>query len=75
MKNQTATTVKIEKDLYNSFKILGIQNDFTLQTFAEKCIHLYVEQPSFRSIVNNFNLPIEEKEELIKTNSFGLLQK
>jgi len=62
MKTKTATTVKIEKPLYDSFKILGIQNGLTLQTFVEKCVQLYVnntiESSSFRSVVNNFSLPI-----------------
>ena len=63
MKIKTATTVKIEKSLYDSFKILGIQNrNLTLQTFVEKCVHLYVDDTpftaSFRDIVNNFVVPI-----------------
>ena len=62
MKSKTATTVKIEKGLYDSFKILGIQNNLTLQTFVEKCVHLYVDDTpftaSFRNIVNNFVVPI-----------------
>jgi len=62
MKIKTATTVKIEKSLYDSFKILGIQNNLTLQTFVEKCVHLYVGDSSysssFRTIVNNFVVPV-----------------
>jgi len=68
--NKIATTVKIEKELYDSFKILGIQNNLTLQTFVDKCIHLYVgnssHSSSFRDLVNNFNVPI-----LILTGSIG----
>lgn len=70
MKSKTATTVKIEKSLYDSFKILGIQNNLTLQTFVEKCVHLYVgdtvSSSSFRSLVNNFVIPT-----LSSTGSFG----
>lgn len=70
MKNKTATTVKIEKTLYDSFKILGIQNNLTLQTFVEKCVHLYVDNTSvsssFRDIVNNFTVPT-----LSSSGSFG----
>lgn len=62
MKNKTATTVKIEKSLYDSFKILGIQNNLTLQTFVEKCVTLYVndtpQSASFRNIVHNFVVPV-----------------
>lgn len=58
MKNKIATTVKIEKGVYDSFKILGIQNNLTLQTFVDKCVHLYVDDTPFRSLVNNFVVPI-----------------
>lgn len=65
MKIKTATTVKIEKNLYDSFKILGIQNNITLQTFVEKCVSLYVDNTSFRHSVNNYIVPIST------TGSFG----
>jgi len=71
MKNKIATTVKIEKNLYDSFKILGIQNNLTLQTFVEKCVHLYVNDnphsSSFRTITNNFVIPVLSDT----TSSFG----
>ena len=66
MKTKIATTVKIEKTLYDSFKILGIQNNLTLQTFVDKCVHLYVDDITFRPLVNNFVIPI-----LSSTGSFG----
>ena len=66
MKNKIATTVKIEKEVYDSFKILGIQNNLTLQTFVDKCVHLYVGEGSFRSLVNTFVVPV-----LSSTGSFG----
>ena len=70
MKTKTATTVKIEKNLYDNFKILGIQNNLTLQTFVEKCVTLYVgdtsSSSSFRTLVNNFVVPV-----LSETGSFG----
>jgi len=66
MKTKIATTVKIEKGLYDSFKILGIQNNLTLQTFVDKCVHLYVDDTPFRSLVNNFVIPV-----LSTSGSFG----
>ena len=71
MKTKTATTVKIEKSLYDNFKILGIQNNLTLQTFVEKCVHLYVgdttSSSSFRTLVNTFVVPVLSDT----TGSFG----
>ena len=60
--DRTATTVKIKKELYGEFKILGIRSGLSLQDFVEKCVHLYVDDTpftaSFRNIVNNFVVPI-----------------
>ena len=71
MKTKTATTVKIEKSLYDNFKILGIQNNLTLQTFVDKCVHLYVgdtsSSSSFRTLVNTFVVPVLSDT----TGSFG----
>ena len=66
MKTKIATTVKIEKELYDSFKILGIQNNLSLQMFVDKCVHLYVDDNPFRSLVNNFIIPV-----LSSTGSFN----
>ena len=62
MKLKVATTVKIEKNLYDSFKILGIQNNLTLQTFVEKCVYLYASNTSssasFRKLIHDFVVPV-----------------
>ena len=60
MKNQniTATTVKLENPIYDSFKILGIPRRLTLQKFVEKCVHLYVGEDTFRATVDNFVTPV-----------------
>lgn len=59
MKNRTATTVKIDKDLYEKFKILGIRYRLTLQDLVEKCIFRYVTEESFRDENNNYSIPQE----------------
>ena len=65
--NLTATTVKIDKDLYDDFKVLGIRQKLKLQTFVDKCVHLYVAEQPFRDVVNAFLLPT-----LSTTGSFTL---
>ena len=57
MKDKIATTVKIEKSLYDSFKILGIQNNISLQTFVEKCVCLYVTDKTFREMAHSYKIP------------------
>ncbi len=54
--NVTATTVKIEKSLYNDFKVHGIRSGSNLQDFVEKCVRLYVTDEPFRILVNNFQV-------------------
>ncbi len=56
--NKIATTIKVEQGLYDDLKILRVRHKFTLQTFAEKCIFLYIHDPTFREKINNFDVPI-----------------
>ena len=59
--NITATTVKIDDDLYTEFKVLAIRKHLSLQKFTDKCVRLYVAgesfSGSFREAVNDFLLP------------------
>lgn len=66
-KNIIATTVKIPDKMYDEFKILGIKNRTTLQSLVEKCLYLYVNQDSFRTVLNDFKIPT-----LSTTGSFTL---
>jgi len=52
MKEITATTVKIPKDLYSEFKVLGIRRRMTLQEFVERTVYLFVNNEQWR---NDFN--------------------
>lgn len=55
MKTKIATTVKIEPDLYDEFKVLGIRYRLTLQTLVERCVFRYVNDEPFRSDINNYS--------------------
>lgn len=57
-----ATTVKIENNLYDNFKILGVRYKLTLQGFVEKTVFRYVNDEKFREDINNFILPIVPSE-------------
>lgn len=52
------TTVKLNAELYDELKILSIRHKFTLQSFVEKCIYLYVYSGSFKDTINNFQMPV-----------------
>ena len=53
MKEITATTVKIPKDLYSEFKVLGIRRRMTLQQFVERTVYLFVNNEQWRSDFNS----------------------
>ncbi len=53
-KNKVATTVKVNNDLYDGFKILGIRYKLTLQKLVERAIYRYVNEEDFRTEMNNF---------------------
>ena len=54
--NLTATTVKIENELYCDFKNLTSRKKITLQKFVDACVHLYTENTIFRDMVNTFTI-------------------
>ena len=68
MKKDTriATTVKLDNNLYDEFKIQTVRKKLTLQTFVEKCVHLYTSKDKFRDLVDDFSLP-----KLSTSGSFG----
>jgi hypothetical protein len=70
--NRVATTIKVEPDLYDDFKILGVRHKLTLQGLVERSIYLYVKDETFRSTLNNFFLPASLKASFSAASaSFG----
>ena len=57
MSKKKATTVKLDEVRYDEFKILGIKNHLTLQTFCETCVELYLNSASFQRVVNEVCAP------------------
>ena len=57
MKNNSITTVKVDKQLYESFKIKNVKNKFYLQDLVNRCMYLYLNDDTFRSQIYNFNIP------------------
>ena len=56
-KNKVSTTVKIDRELYNEFKIFGVRHNLTLQDLMDKIIYRYVNEDTFRDTINNFIIP------------------
>jgi len=52
-KNQQLTSVKLDKDLFELFKIECIKRKFNFQKLSERSIHLYLTNDEFRKQVHN----------------------
>ena len=62
-KNQTLTSVKIDNDLFDKFKIECIKRKFSFQKLSERAIHLYLTDEDFRKQLHNHNdLSLENEE-------------
>ena len=54
-KDKTLTSVKIQSDLFQDFKIGCVKRKFSLQKLADRAIHLYLTDDDFRRTINNHN--------------------
>ena len=60
-KKQVLTSVKIDNELFENFKIECIKRKFSFQKLSERAIHLYLTDEDFRKKVHNHNnLDIKE---------------
>jgi hypothetical protein len=62
-KNQQLTSVKLDKDLFEQFKVECIKRKFSFQKLSERAVHLYLTDDSFRKQVHNHsNLSLETED-------------
>jgi|TARA_R100001509_G_scaffold162819_1_gene135511 hypothetical protein len=60
-KDQQLTSVKINKTLFEEFKVECIKRKFSFQKLSERAIHLYLTEEEFRKQVHNHtNLSLEK---------------
>ena len=56
-KDMTLTSVKVQSELFEDFKMSCVKHKFSLQKLVDRTIHLYLTDDEFRkSIHNNNNL-------------------
>lgn len=58
MKNNSITTVKVDKALYDAFKIKNVTTKFFLQDLVNRCMYLYLNDTAFSAQIYNFNVPV-----------------
>jgi hypothetical protein len=51
----TLTSVKVQSELFESFKIACVKYKFSLQKLADRTIHLYLTDENFRKQIHNHN--------------------
>ena len=54
-KQQSLTSVKIDSELFDEFKIACVRHKFSFQKLAERAIHLYLTDDGFRKEIHNHN--------------------
>jgi hypothetical protein len=49
----TLTSVKVQSELFNEFKISCVRHKFSFQKLADRCIHLYLTDEEFKRQIHN----------------------
>jgi len=52
-KKMTLTSVKVQGDLFENFKIECVKRKFSFQKLSERAIHLYLTDEEFRKQIHN----------------------
>lgn len=55
-KDMTLTSVKIQSEMFEEFKVSCVRYKFSLQKLADRAIHLYLTNDSFRKTIHNHNV-------------------
>jgi len=62
-KNQQLTSVKLDKDLFEQFRINTIKMKFSFQKLSERAIYLYNIDPEFRKLIHNTSVDFSIKND------------
>jgi hypothetical protein len=54
-KDMTLTSVKVQSDLFETFKIECVKRKFSFQKLADRAIHLYLTDDDFRKQLHSHN--------------------
>jgi len=55
MSNKTLTSVKIDDNLFEEFKIACVRHKFSFQKLSDRAIHLYLTDEEFRKKIHGHN--------------------
>ena len=57
MDNLQLTSVKVDKDLFDNFKVECVRRKFSLNKLVNRAIDLYLTNDDFRKQVSNYSNP------------------
>ena len=61
-KEMTLTSVKVQSELFEDFKMSCVKHKFSLQKLVDRTVHLYLTDEEFRKQVHNHSsLNLEKK--------------
>ena len=52
-KDMTLTSVKIQSELFDEFKIACVRHKFSFQNLADRSVHLYLTDEDFKKQIHN----------------------
>jgi hypothetical protein len=61
-KNQQLTSVKVDKDLFEEFKINSIKLKFSFQKLSERAMFLYNTDSEFRKMIHNVKIDLDNQD-------------
>lgn len=53
LKDKQLTSVKVDPELFENFKVLTIRTKFSLQKLVDRSLFLYLQDENFRNKVHN----------------------
>jgi hypothetical protein len=54
-KEMTLTSVKVQSELFEDFKVACVRHKFSLQKLADRAIHMYLTNEDFKRQIHNHN--------------------
>lgn len=57
MDNTQLTSVKVDKDLFDNFKVECVRRKFSLNKLVNRAMDLYLTNEDFRKQLSNYNNP------------------
>ena len=53
-KDKTLTSIKIDPQIFEDFKILTLTTKFGLQKLVDRCMHKYINSEEFKKEMHNY---------------------